>query len=872
MSPLNKEFTGPSHLSEMDRRDFMKYLGLFGAMSVLSACSEKAAKIVPFTKEIAEFSGNTFEYYTSAVSSNGFAQGILVKSFEGRPIKIEGNPLHPYSLGATTPITQAAMYDLYHPDRIKDFEWKGKKLSADDLCKKIGEEVSLWGDGTGVAIVMPHLQSPTYDRLLRKILKAHPKILLTSMDLDLQSEFRTYDLTTADVVISFDEDLFQGRPDELKASHDFMKRRTSASKKTEMNELIVFQSSPTLLGAKADKLYVDQESEVWKKAQGLLEALSGKKSSDPDIINVVNAVKSRKAVVAISRNLHPEALVLESKINQKLSRLSQTVHSSLPFTHSKSQLKEMLRAKRIKTLILLQSDPLYQDSDYKALLGSISDVWSLSLYENESVHSASVKISSTHFLEEWRDLKAMDGGVTIAQPLIRPLHQSLSLLNLLKFISLEEGSDIDSLKKTHAGIDWDEALRTGIATSDYQMGHTSVDVPLKKPSLWNLKLLPDPYIRFGEGANNPLLMELPRPFSRITWRNAALISDIEARELKVIDGDVIQIKTDKGALSIPVFVTPLLPKKTILINYGFGSKHGTFIAKNQGVNVSSFAGALIEKVEKTSDHVPLARSQTGEVQDSSLPVKSIEFPIKETTKKPEKLASFYPENPLPPVKNEPKWGMTIDLTACIGCESCVLACQVENNVPFVGEDQVLKSRIMHWIRIDTYHDEMKKVAFQPIPCMHCEKAPCEVVCPVNATIHGEGGLNEMVYNRCVGTRYCSNNCPYKVRRFNFKAYSTLKSPWNLGFNPDVSVRDRGVMEKCTFCVQRIKSFERDGTELRTACQQVCPTKAIEFADLRDEKSLTSINKKSPRNYDLLEEEGTIPRVSYLKVMRLADEV
>jgi molybdopterin-containing oxidoreductase family iron-sulfur binding subunit len=210
--------------------------------------------------------------------------------------------------------------------------------------------------------------------------------------------------------------------------------------------------------------------------------------------------------------------------------------------------------------------------------------------------------------------------------------------------------------------------------------------------------------------------------------------------------------------------------------------------------------------------------------------------------------------------------MTIDLTTCIGCEACVAACQTENNIPFVGEDQVAKHRHLHWLRVDNYFDG-EKVFFQPVPCMHCEKAPCEVVCPVNATVHGEGGLNEMVYNRCVGTRYCSNNCPYKVRRFNFKAYSAIPKPWNMGFNPEVSVRDRGVMEKCTFCVQRIKTGERNKTTVTTACQSVCPTEAIVFGDLNDNSHEVVKNKKTARNYDLLEEEGTRPRTSYLKVIR-----
>lgn len=861
----NKEFSGPMNLSDMDRRDFLKYMGLFSTMTFLSNCTRPAQNILPMPREIEEYSTKSYEFYTSGFPSNGFCQGIKVKCFEGRPIKIEGNANHPYSLGATTATAQAILYDLYHPGRNQKLNWKGKEKKVSEFPALMKEMTARWGKGEEVGFIFPALHSPFMNRLIENIQDKYPESKWVSLSPYKQTAWNLISDLSQDVVVSFDEDVFSHRPDALKLSREFMQRREKAiasNKKEDMNELYVYESTPSLMGAKADHRVNITREEIWNDAVDLMNIVAGNPVMNERMKKLYSRIKGRRAIVFVNNSLDPEAKNLEQTINQILKVDYQYLAFEVLDTHTQPDFINLLKNKKIKTLFILESDPVYWSPELKSLIESVPEKISLSLFPNESHDLATIKIAQSHELEAWGDLRAIDGSITIKQPLIEPIYDSLSLPQVLLGILGETKLPLTLLKETYQDK-WEVGLQKGWIAGETN----SILAPLsqfRKRTLtdgFNVKLVPDPTVGYGDYANNPILQELPKPFSKLTWSNAFYISPDNAKSLNLKTGDIIKVKSKRAAVKGPVWVLPGVAHETIVATYGYGQNSGTFIGKDRGYNAFQFNQDDAVTIEKTSSSIELASTHGFQMlPEKHSPVKQGRLPLGLAEPKI-KLPSLYPDHPIPAQEKGPQWGMTIDLTTCIGCQSCVTACQVENNIPFVGEDQVKRDRILHWLRIDTYFLDGQAM-FQPVPCMHCEKAPCEVVCPVNATVHGNGGLNEMVYNRCVGTRYCSNNCPYKVRRFNFKAYSVIKKPWNMGFNPEVSVRERGVMEKCTYCIQRIKSGEN-----KTACQVVCPTQAISFGNIKDEASQVARKKALAHNYDLLEDEGAVPRTSYLKVIR-----
>lgn len=864
MSQINKEFQGPSELSNLDRRDFMKYLGVFSSMSFLANCSRPAEKIIPFSKEISEFSERNYEYYTTAMNQNGFAQGLLIKSFQGRPIKVEGNPNHPFSLGATSPEAQAILYDLYHPNRLQDLIWEKKKYPITQLQTLIEKETLSWGDGQNVAFVFQADHSPTQNQLITEVQKRFPKSKWTSISPWKIDSLNKQDLLNIDVVVSFDEELFFNRPDYLKISKEFMSRRKRAidsNSPIDMNALFVLQSAPTLSGAKADKIYTQTREMIWNDAVELFEILKGKNIQNERMQTIAKNLKNKNSVVFINKNLHKDAIFLETSINRLLKAETTYYKYSLPENTKIDELLQDMGTGKIKSLIMIDANPVYWNEEFKKVISKVPLKISLSLWDNDTTKASDVVIAKSHFLESWGDLIGPDKTISIQQPLIEPIFHSVSTLTFLSLFTGKLRNSYDIINEVYQA-QWAELLSKGFIKSNTKEDKPTPLSQFEKVPLQNsiiVKVLPDYSMGFGENFKNPILQELPKSFSRITWQNAFYVNENMAREYKLKNFDVIELSSGKSKNQGPVMIVPGVAEKTIVATLGYGQD-------KRGTNNFIFTDGEVVTITKTLKTKKLALFQDDLSTDGRNPVKTAKLPLVAKIKKP--LVGLYPDHPLPHQEKGPQWAMTIDLTTCIGCQACVLACQVENNIPFVGEDQAAKSRIMHWLRVDTYQVN-DKTYFQPVPCMHCEKAPCEVVCPVNATVHGNGGLNEMVYNRCVGTRYCSNNCPYRVRRFNFKAYSILKSPQSLGFNPDVSVRERGVMEKCTYCIQRIREGEikNETSKVKTACAQVCPTEAIVFGDLKDEKSKLVKEKSSPRHYDLLEEEGTVPRTSYLKVIR-----
>jgi molybdopterin-containing oxidoreductase family iron-sulfur binding subunit len=522
----------------------------------------------------------------------------------------------------------------------------------------------------------------------------------------------------------------------------------------------------------------------------------------------------------------------------------------------------------------------------------------LGLYEDETSEFSHWHINEAHYLESWGDVKAFEGTVTIQQPLIAPLYEGKTVGEVLAALTDspdQNGHDI--VRNFWGSLDdaaWEKAVHDGIVSNQpapaaaAPAGDTGTSGLTPVGAGMELTIRPDPYLWDGRFANNGWLQELPRPQSKLTWDNAAYISPTTAKRIGVKNEDVIELEFKGRRAQLPVWILAGQADECVTVHLGYGRKRAGHVAEGAGSDVyplrasDALWGGAGLNVRKTGETYRLAATDLHHNMEGRAIVRSAT--LEEFQKDPEfvKREEPHPLHSLYPAYRYDgyKWGMAINQNSCIGCSACVVACQAENNIPVVGKREVARGREMHWLRIDRYHkgDEANpQVFFQPMLCQHCELAPCEPVCPVAATVHSSDGLNQMVYNRCVGTRYCSNNCPYKVRRFNFFLYSdwSTKSLYGLR-NPNVTVRSRGVMEKCTYCVQRINQVKIEAEkqnrairdlEVVTACQQACPTSAIVFGNMNDPNSLVAKTKAQPTNYAVLGDLNTLPRTTYLAVIR-----
>jgi Fe-S-cluster-containing dehydrogenase component len=573
-----------------------------------------------------------------------------------------------------------------------------------------------------------------------------------------------------------------------------------------------------------------------------------------------------------------------------------------------------MAADKVSLLLILGGNPVFSapaDLQFAKALLHVPLRLHLGLYDDETSEHCHWHIPAAHPLEAWSDARAFDGTVTILQPMIAPLYGGKSVHEVLAALSdrpEQSGHDIvkEFWRKHAAAADfdtfWRRSLHDGLVAGT-ALPHKALKVASTPPApdsqltthnsqLGLIALFrPDPTIGDGEDANNGWLQELAKPLSKLTWGNAAMMAPATAERLKLSDGDLVTLTLDGRSVDAPVLVLPGQAVDCVTLHGGYGRSRGARVAAGAGFNAYRLRGsaggwaAAGLQIAATGGTRELARTQMHHSMDTPVGHRDI---VRAGTaaayaEDPQVFAKMGEKPPGPELTLYPKlptghygWGLSIDLATCVGCNACVVACQAENNIPIVGRTQVLAGREMHWIRIDNYYEgglDNPKTFHQPVTCMHCENAPCEVVCPVAATVHSAEGLNEMVYNRCVGTRYCSNNCPYKVRRFNFFLYQDFTTE-SLKFlrNPDVTVRSRGVMEKCSYCVQRINRARieaekenrpiRDG-EIVTACQQACPARAIVFGNVNDPESRVSRAKAETRDYGLLAELGTRPRTTYL---------
>jgi molybdopterin-containing oxidoreductase family iron-sulfur binding subunit len=709
-----------------------------------------------------------------------------------------------------------------------------------------------------------------------------------------------------------------------------------------MNRLYVVESAVTFTGAAADHRLAVQPSQVEAVARALARRL-GLDVAAPARIEVpqgwLDAVADdllahRGRALVVAGEHQPAAVTaLALAINERLDGLGRTVVAADPIAreprpnkdNSLAALAEDMAAGAVDTLFVLGGNPVYDapaDIDFGSALSRVPNTVHFGEIRNETGMRARWHLPAAHELESWSDARAFDGTATVLQPLIRPLFGGRTVHEVLASLLGPAAPGAYELVRSHwlALLDrperdfealWRRALHDGVVPGsaaepralrvarglDERLRAAAQRPALRAPGGarddgFEIGFRPDPAVWDGRFANNAWLQEWPKPLTKLVWDNAAMIAPQDAEALGLANGDVVELAVEGRRLNAPVWIEPGQPGRTVTLSLGYGRAEAGRIGSGIGVDAYAlrslqhpwFAPLRLRKA--TAPRHALASTQQHHSMEGRHPVRRATLatflanPDFVGDVKPGETPehSLYPQY----AYEDRAWGMVIDPTVCIGCGACVTACQAENNIPVVGAEEVRRGHEMHWLRVDRYYHgslDAPEVFFQPVPCMHCEKAPCEVVCPVNATVHTDDGLNAMIYNRCVGTRYCSQNCPYKVRRFNWLNWNYAEggaSATEPLQNPDVSVRSRGVMEKCTYCVQRIRQAvieasaeQRDiaPDAVKTACQQACPTEAIVFGDLRDEASAVSRLRGSPLNYALLAELNTRPRTTYLGLVR-----
>lgn len=984
---LHREF--PAAASEWSdpasRRTFLRLMGASIALAGVGGCSrEPPEKIVPYVRAPEEIIPGRPLWFATALSLGGLATGVLVKSHMGRPIKVEGNEKHPDSLGAVDSFALASVLTLYDPDRSQVVTRRarnGREVSTWDLF--LGASVAALDaqrakKGAGLRILTETVSSPTLARQLQTLAAAFPAatwhqyeplardnaVLGARLAFEQDVSVRWH-AGKANVIVALDADFLAPRPGNLRAARQFAERRAPAS----MNRLYVVEPSPTITGGMADHRLPLQAHRVALFAQELARRLAIELPSTPgaemtpeqvrwlDALAIDLKKNEGASLVLVGDGQPPVIHSLGHAMNDALKNFGKTIDYSEPVearpVDQIASLRELatdMEAGRVDALLILGGNPAYNapaDFNFPALLAKVPFSAHLALYEDETSALCQWHAPQAHELESWGDIRAFDGTVTIQQPLIAPLYGGQSAHEILAVLSrhpIQSGYEIvrETWKERKgptgdAETDWRTAVHDGvIAGTELPVKQVALkakapEVPKARPA-GELEIIfsPDPTIWDGRFSNNGWLQELPKPLTKLTWGNAALVSPKTAERLGLFQfGDVgdptsvvVELLYAGRTVTAPVMVLPGQADDTVTVPLGHGRTHAGRVGNAVGFNAYSirtsnspwFDGGLelrkngrTERLASTQQHRLVAKDGGVAHDLASLTEEKRELlrvaTLADFLKDPH-FAQAHEHEPGPDETMYPEiagstsritdktiasrntelgyaWGIAVNLNACIGCGACVVACQSENNIPVVGQSEIIRGREMHWIEVDRYYHggvDNPEIYHQPRLCMHCENAPCEVVCPVAATVHDHEGLNNMVYNRCVGTRYCSNNCPYKVRHFNFFQYADQQTPGlALLNNPDVTVRARGVMEKCTYCVQRINAAryaaEEDGNrrirdgEIVTACQGACPTRAIVFGDVNDPNSAVSRLKADPRDYTMLSELNTRPRTSYLARLR-----
>jgi MoCo/4Fe-4S cofactor protein with predicted Tat translocation signal len=961
---------GASELTDsVSRRSFMQLLGSSAALAGIgAACAKPNEKIIPFVRRPEEMTPGNAQHFATSYALEGFASGLLVESHEGRPTKIEGNPEHPSSQGASTALEQALVLSLYDDDRAHQITRTGAPVAWRTLLGELSlRAAQLAKDGgAGLRFLVEPTASPLLGDLRRRIQERFPKAKFVSYSSvagdgagegarlsfgrPLQAR---HDVSRAAVILSLDADFLGEGPEQLRLARGFSAGREPGAG---MNRLYVVEPAPTVTGSMADHRLRLRGSEVAAFAQ----ALAGELSRRPGLESLASLgalakpaagaagwdarwltalagdlVRNRGRSLVMAGRRQPAAVhALVNAINVSLGNLGATVTFAAPLLPDGASgpaalggLAGDIAAGLVDTLVITARNPVYTapaDFSLGKLLRRVPSTIYHTLYEDETAAACNTLVPAAHPLESWCDGQGVDGTVSIVQPLIAPLWGGLCETEVLAAFLDEGDRGAHEILRRYwqgrsaplgSGLDffdhaWEKWLADGVVPDTAAQPESGLAIdgaalagalapllasrPAAAPDQLEIAFALDPKVHDGRFANNAWLQELAHPITKLTWDNAALISPATAGKLGLETGDRVEITYRQRTLDAAVMIEPGHADQAITLPLGYGRAGGEKIAKGVGFNAGSIrnsdaawfdGGATLTKIGGGYKFAVTQDHWTMSPDGRDTPEPALETTLGELRKSGSEFNQDIEERrglattiyqPVDYSKEKYKWAMAIDLNKCTGCNACVVACQSENNIPVVGKENVAKGREMQWIRIDRYFSgsmEDPAIIPQPVACVHCETAPCEYVCPTNATVHSDEGLNEMVYNRCIGTRYCSNNCPYKVRRFNFLDY-TSETPGarQLGMNPEVTVRSRGIMEKCTYCVQRIerKRIEtrlegrniQDG-ELQTACQQGCPSDAIVFGSLNDPGSRVSRLHGDARRYDLLHELGTRPRTAYL---------
>ena len=966
-----KESRGSSDPTVAPRRDFLKLMGFGLAAATLASCETPVRKAIPYLNKPEEVDPSIANFYASTYFTGQDYNSVLVKTRDGRPIKLEGNPESPLTNGGLSARAQASVLSLYDGGRMQHFAIKGKQADKEKVDREIRAKLATAGR---IAIISPTIISPSTKKVLADFAARYPGTEHVMYDAGSSSGLLqanggllpAYDFSRANVIVSIGADFLGTWLSPVEFARQYVATRKVSSDHRKMSRHYQFETALSLTGSNADTRVPIKPSEVGPLVAALYDQVVGggnpsyKNASLTKAANELKANRGRSLVVAGSND--PNVQTVVAAINQALGNVGTTVDLANPSLVRQgndarmTQVINDIKAKNIGGVIFYHANPVYDHpmgADLAAALPAIPLTISLNDRLDETGSLCYYAAPDSHYLESWNDFEPKQGYLSLSQPAISPLFATRQAQDSFLAWTGNQTSYYNYLRTQWRGVlkgdfqaAWDKAVHDGVVSgtaspapktmvaTDAASAVSALNTPAKSGDV-ELVLYEKVGIGNGFDANNPWLQELPDPVSKATWGNYVCVPFDMAKANKWEQGDVLKVTAANGkSVELPVLVQPGQAKGTIAIAIGYGRTRCGRVGDLVGQNVYPLApmanGSIIyattAKLATTGTKSPIAQTQTHHtimdrrsiVQESTL-AKYIENP-KEVTEY-EKVTT--PDGLEAPSRvslwqdyeyRNHHWGMAIDLNSCIGCGSCVIGCQAENNVAVVGKQEVINRREMHWMRIDRYYSsdhhkdefetkgkidtyaameepaENPKVIFQPLMCQHCNHAPCETVCPVLATTHSSEGLNQMTYNRCVGTRYCANNCPYKVRRFNwFSYYSNEKFQdvnghmfTDLGrmvLNPDVTVRARGVMEKCSLCVQRIQLGKleakkqrrrpQDG-EIVSACAQSCPTQAIVFGDMHDPESRLSKllrREDGERAFHVLDEINVQPNITYLTKIR-----
>jgi molybdopterin-containing oxidoreductase family iron-sulfur binding subunit len=948
---VEKEFPSAAQewVDPVSRRGFMKLMGASMALAGLAGCTKQPDEpIYPYVKAPEDLILGKPMYFATAHPFVTGAVPLLVKSDQFRPIKIDGNPEHPYNLGSSDPFTQGTLLDLYDPDRSQFATYRGERREWAEFAQELRLKAAASKDGTGIYFLSSTITSPTLARQWSEVQKAYPKATLVQYDpaiagTSLASGFAAqYNLADADVIVSLDADFLSGAsyPGFHKLVREYAERRKDPEK---LNRLYSIESTPTTTGMKAEHRLGLRASEIPAFAVELAKAVG---VSGVDAPSYSWTDEQKKFLAALAKDLKAHAgksvvipglyqdgvvAAIAAAINTQIGAKTEGASASGMVVDQITQIKALvadLNAGKVDWLVMLNSNPIYSapaDLEFASALGKAKIVAHLGSHVDETGSITDWHIPAAHFLESWSDARAYDGTVSIIQPMIDPLYGGKTSHDVFQTLLDEPSlSAYEAVRETWKPVikgdfetGWRKALHQGwienTANVAGGLGNAPVYSGLKVPapsSKDSIEIIfrPDPNIYDGRWSNVGWLQELPKPVTNLSWDNAALVSGATLTRLGLEEDDIVELTVQGRKVNAPVIAVPGHPDNSVTVYLGYGRQQGR-VAQGAGFNAylirtsdaPFYTTGSIKKLDGKwgvaitkshfQDHRGARFGQQGNGNNSLEADEAInergiiryatldeykknpDFAFEgEGREKTNRDTSLFPDWDY----KQNAWGMSIDMNSCVGCNACIVSCYAENNIAVVGKQQVRIGRNMQWLRIDTYFEgdlSAPRAHFQPMMCQHCENAPCEQVCPVGATVHTPEGLNTMVYNRCVGTRYCSNNCPYKVRRFNFLLYSDYETEsLKLSRNPDVSVRSRGVMEKCSYCVQRITAARieadkenraiRDG-EVVTACQQACPASAISFGNLNDKTSKVAKLQAGERSYQVLADLNTRPRTMYV---------